>query len=115
MRQQTPPVGTVFLLCTHCDRAEWRKLPAPSAGQGDFPPCKHCGGVLVRRHPVTLPLTDEDRGLLKFIAENTRTNLDAAATLSIRNHFRKICADRMGKGKNLPQWAAEWLQNNPEK
>jgi hypothetical protein len=113
MRQQHPPAGTVFLLCTKCDRGEWRRV-GDTATDPTLPDCKHCGGITVQRFPLTLALTAADRGLLKAIADWQRIKTDAAATNAIHREFRAAAKARAGK-KPIPQWAADWLQNNPEK
>lgn len=110
MRQHHPKDST-FLLCLNCDRGEWRRV-----GQGETTPaCKHCGGPTEQRYPLTLALTEADRPLLRAIAEWTHTKTDHATTVALHREFRRAATERAARGKPLPQWAAEWLQNNTEK
>jgi hypothetical protein len=112
MRQQHPPAGTVFLLCLNCDRGEWRRV----GNRGEIEPsCRHCGGAVEQRYPLTLALTIEDRSLLKTIAEWERVKTADAAHNAIHREFRRAATNRAARGKPLPQWAADWLQNNQEK
>lgn len=115
MRQHHPEDST-FLLCLDCDRGEWRRIAHPlDAKPSVMPSCKHCGGATEERWPLTLALTEADRGLLKSIAEWSRVNMETASQLAIHNAFRHAATERAGKGKPLPQWAAEWLQNHSQK
>jgi hypothetical protein len=135
MRQHHPP-DSVFLLCLQCDRGEWRKIfdssklsiESPKGARGEnpdsqpctknsqlpAPPCRHCGGATERRYPLTLALREEDRGLLKTIADWTRAKADQSAERAIIREFRRVATERAGKGGKLPPWIVEWLTKNPE-
>jgi len=122
MRQQHPPAGTIFLLCLQCDRAEWRRigdgksklesrgetisqLPTPNS---DIT-CRHCGGPTEQRYPLTLALTKEERGLINTVAAWGKRKTHDAIMHAVTQDFRKLATERVGKGKPLPQWAADWL------
>lgn len=114
MRQHHPPSGNLFLLCTKCDRGEWRAV-GDTTVDPTLPDCKHCGGIAVQRFPLTLALTAADRSLLKTIAEWNHIKADVAAMNALHREFRHAATMRAGKGKPLPQWVADWLQKNKEK
>jgi DNA-directed RNA polymerase subunit RPC12/RpoP len=114
MRQHTPPEGTLFLVCTKCDRAEWRRVGSTDENP-DLPACPHCGGRTIQRFPLTLALTEADRGLLKFIANATRTSTQDSAARAIAREVHHVAGERAKRGKPIPQWIAEWLQTNKEK
>lgn len=117
MRQQHPPAGTVFLLCLGCDRAEWRRIDAEhlQLNTENLAPCRHCGGPTEQRFPHTLALTAEEKSILNTVAAWGHRKTHDAVMIALHKQFRHLATERAGKGKPLPQWAADWLQNNPEK
>lgn len=107
MRQQLDKQST-FYICLNCDRAQWIRDAERSVGE-----CRHCGGPLERRWPLTLALREEDRQLLKFISHYSKTKIESAAQRAIEREFRRVATEHSARGGNLPHWAAEWLQNHP--
>lgn len=122
MRQQKPPTGTVFLLCLNCGRGEFRRVgqgETPAIGNRQSaianPECRHCHGPTEQRYPHTLALTAVDRGILNTVAAWSHAKTYDAVMNALRQQFRQLATERAGKGKSIPQWAADWLQSNPEK